>query len=132
MRFYDSKLRDYQIYALPRADGFDRFAMERDERLQRSGSLRYVSEELVGYSAYFITKHLHYAGLIHASNDVLFLRPDARRGATALRFLDWTEQQLRALGAMKLTYHIKFSLDWRPILHRRGYRDEEVMCGKLL
>lgn len=50
VRFYDSNLRDYQIYALPRADGFDRFAMERDDRLQRSVSLRYVSEDLVGYA----------------------------------------------------------------------------------
>ncbi len=50
VRFYDTNLRDYQIYALPRPDGFDRFAMERDDRLQRSASLRYVSEDLVGYA----------------------------------------------------------------------------------
>ncbi len=50
VRFYEPSLRDYQIYGLPRLDGFDRFALERDQRMQRSGSLRYVSEDLVGYS----------------------------------------------------------------------------------
>jgi GNAT superfamily N-acetyltransferase len=87
---------------------------------------------LVGYSAYFLNKHLHYSGLTVAQNDVLFVHPDSRRGTTALRFLTYAEEQLKALGADKLVYHIKFSLDWRPILHRRGYADEEVMVGKLL
>lgn len=87
---------------------------------------------LVGYSAFFVTKHLHYAGLVHAQNDVLFVEPAARRGTTALRFLAFCEEQLRAAGVRKLTYHIKFNLDWRPLLHRRGYADEEVMVGKIL
>ena len=87
---------------------------------------------LVGYAAFFVMKHLHYAGLVHAQNDVLFLARPHRRGTTALRFLAYCEEQLRAIGAHKLTYHVKFSLDWRPILHRQGYQDEEIMCGKLL
>jgi GNAT superfamily N-acetyltransferase len=87
---------------------------------------------LIGYSAFFITRHLHYAGLVYAQNDVLFIEPAARRGTTALRFLAYCEEQLRGIGVRKLTYHIKFSLDWRPILHRMGFQDEEVMCGKIL
>lgn len=88
--------------------------------------------QLVGYAAYFLNKHLHYSALMVAQNDVLFLHPDKRRGTTALRFLDYAEDQLKAMGAQKLVYHIKFSLDWRPILHRKGYADEEVMVSKLL
>lgn len=87
---------------------------------------------LVGYSAFFVNRHIHYAGLTVAINDVLFLAQSRRRGTTALRFLDFCEEALRAEGVRKLTYHIKFSLDWRPILHRKGYVDEEVMVGKLL
>jgi hypothetical protein len=88
--------------------------------------------ELVGYNAFLVHRHLHYAGLTCAQNDVLYLREDKRRGTNALRFLDYCEHELRAEGVQKLTYHIKFAMDWRPILHRRGYVDEEVMCGKLL
>ena len=50
VRFYEPTLRDYQIYSLPRLDGFDRFALDRDQRMQRSPSLRYVSDDLVGYA----------------------------------------------------------------------------------
>lgn len=88
--------------------------------------------KLCGYNAFFVVKHLHYAGLTHASNDVLFVAREHRRGTTALRFLDYCEEQLRAMGVQKLTYHVKLSLDWRPILRRRGYADEEVMCAKIL
>jgi GNAT superfamily N-acetyltransferase len=87
---------------------------------------------LVGYNAFFVNRSMHYAALTVAQNDVLFLHPDHRRGTTALRFIDWCEEYLDREGVDKVTYHIKLSLDWRPILHRRGYVDEEVMCSKFL
>lgn len=88
--------------------------------------------KLCGYNAFFLNRHMHYGDFVVAQNDVLFLHPSCRRGTTALRFIDYSEQYLRDMGVQKLTYHIKFSLDWRPILRRRGYADEEVMCAKLL
>jgi GNAT superfamily N-acetyltransferase len=102
------------------------------EQLERFMVLTAREEgQLVGYNAFFLNRHMHYGGFTVAQNDVLFLHPEFRRGTTGLRFIDWTEEALWKLGADKITYHIKFSLDWRPILHRRGYQDEEVMCGKL-
>lgn len=86
---------------------------------------------LVGYNAFFLNRHMHYGGFTVAQNDVLFLHPTARRGTTALRFIDWCELKLWQMLAEKITYHIKFALDWRPILHRRGYCDEEVMVAKM-
>jgi len=49
--FYSADLRDYRLFALPRADAFDRYASERDQRLERSASLRYVDDDVIGYSA---------------------------------------------------------------------------------
>jgi hypothetical protein len=86
---------------------------------------------LVGYAAFFLNRHMHYGGFTVAQNDVLYLAPASRRGTTALKFIDWVEAAVWALDAGKLTYHIKFSLDWRPILHRKGYADEEVMVAKM-
>ncbi len=48
--FYDASLRDYEIYDLPRIDAFDRYSLTRDERLDRSPSLRYVSDDMIGYA----------------------------------------------------------------------------------
>lgn len=50
VRFYDTDLRDYQMYGLPREDDFDHYSLDRDQRFQRSESLRYVDDDLVGYS----------------------------------------------------------------------------------
>lgn len=50
VRFYDADLRDYDIYGLPRADAFDHYDLERNQRLDRSVSLRYVSPDMVGYA----------------------------------------------------------------------------------
>lgn len=50
IRFYDTRLQDYEVFDIPRPDDFDRFCMERDERAERSVSRRYVSEDLIGYS----------------------------------------------------------------------------------
>jgi hypothetical protein len=50
IRFHDAGLRDYQEFDLPRLDDFDRYCLERDERLTRSPSLYYLGDDVVGYS----------------------------------------------------------------------------------
>ncbi len=50
VRFFGADLRDYEVHGLPRADAFDRYDLERNQRLDRSLSLRYVGPDLVGYA----------------------------------------------------------------------------------
>ncbi|MCC7200380.1 MAG: hypothetical protein IT483_12790 [Gammaproteobacteria bacterium] len=50
VKFYGTDLRDHELLGMPRSDSFDRYCLDRDQRLSRSGSLRYVSDDLVGYS----------------------------------------------------------------------------------
>ncbi|HJX57376.1 MAG TPA: DUF6600 domain-containing protein, partial [Thiobacillus sp.] len=50
VRFYDTDLRDYEMYGLPREDDFDRYCLDRDRRLERSASLRYLDDDVVGYA----------------------------------------------------------------------------------
>ncbi len=90
------------------------------------------SGKLVGYSAYFLNAHLHYAGLVVAQSDVFFIVPEHRKGSTPVRFLRYCEQWLKEAGAMKIVYHCKTSNNFAPILHHLGFQDEEVMTAKLL
>lgn len=87
---------------------------------------------LVGYNAFFINTHMHYAGLTLAVNDVFYLHPAHRRGPAALRFLRYTEGALKALGAQKVAYHFKRSNNFGLILSRLGYADEEGVVGKII
>jgi hypothetical protein len=48
-RFYDTALKDYEQYAAPGLDDFDRWASDRDRRYDTSVSARYVSPDVIGY-----------------------------------------------------------------------------------
>src|SRR4029079_14306228 len=48
-RFYDTTLKDYEQFATPRVDDFDRWASDRDRRYDASISARYVSPDVIGY-----------------------------------------------------------------------------------
>lgn len=87
---------------------------------------------LVGYSAFFMKPHIHYKDLIVATNDVIFLKKEYRLGITGIKLLKYSEQKVKELGAKKITWHVKYSNDFRPILHRMGYSDEDVIVGKIL
>ena len=88
--------------------------------------------ELVGYSAFFVNHHLHYAELKVAINDVLFLHPDHRKGTTGIKLLKFCEKSLKDLGVNKLCWHCKLDTSLIPILKRLGYGTEEVSMAKFL
>lgn len=88
--------------------------------------------KLIGYNAFFVQQHMHYAGLKVAQNDVFWLVEEYRRGTTALRFLRYTEEALKRMDVRKVVYHCKTSNNFAPILRRLGHAEEEVMVGKIL
>lgn len=104
--------------------------------LEQSGALAvYTARDngrLVGYSAFFITQHMHYEALTIVANDVLYLHPDHRTGRTGIRLIKFCEAALRErLGSFKLTWHAKNSNDLASILSRMSYAAEEVILSKL-
>ena len=91
-----------------------------------------INKELIGYSAFFLKSHIHYRDILVASNDVLFLKKEHRVGRVGLKLIKYSEQKMKELGANKITWHIKASNDFRPILHRMSYIDEDIIVGKML
>lgn len=89
------------------------------------------TNDLIGYSAWFVKPHIHYKETIVAANDVLFLRKDHRVGMTGIKLIKYSEQEMKKY-AHKITWHVKGEPDFRPILHRLGYIDEDVIVGKML
>jgi hypothetical protein len=87
---------------------------------------------LVGYSVFFIIDHMHYRSTKMASNDVLFLHPEHRLGTTGIKLIKFCERELLQLNVVKVMWHIKFAHDFRKILYRLGYNDEDAIVGKIL
>ena len=90
------------------------------------------NDKLIGYAAFFVNSHLHYADLKVAINDVLFLHPDYRLGMTGIKLLKFCESEMKALKVDKLVWHCKLETNLIPILKRMGYDTEEVSMAKFL
>ena len=88
-------------------------------------------DKLIGYSAFFIDQHLHYKGSKIAINDVVFLHPDYRNISVGSALIKFCDEELSKMGETKITWHVKFSNDFRHILKALGYVDEEIVCGKI-
>lgn len=88
--------------------------------------------KLIGYSIFFITNHLHYKSTVYANNDLLYLHPDYRRGSLGIKFIKTSEIYLKQKGVAKIMWHIKFNKDFRVLLHRMGYIDEDIIVGKII
>ena len=88
--------------------------------------------KLLGYSFFFLDTHIHYMDLLVATNDVLYLTASHRLGITGIRLIKFSESELLKLGAKKITWHIKDSMDLSPILNRMGYLAEDTILGKLV
>lgn len=87
---------------------------------------------LVGYSVFAVSRNGHYKGLKSASNDVLFLRKDKRKGITGIKLIKESEKRLRDMGVKKIVWHVKFGTVLGDILNRMGYVNEEYIVGKIL
>ena len=92
----------------------------------------YDDEKIVGYSVFFLNEHIHYKNNIIANNDVLFLSPEYRLGMTGIKLIKYSEMILQQLGVSKVIWHVKQAKDFRKLLHRMGYQDEDIIVGRAL
>ena len=89
-------------------------------------------EKLIGYSIFFLSRHLHYTTCLVASNDVLFLTKAFRKGRVGIKLIQESERLLKNMGVNRVIWHIKPKNNFSPILIRMGYIQEEIIMGKFL
>lgn len=103
------------------------------QKLEQAGNLKVFtvrdSDVLIGYCIFFIDTHIHYKDLLVATNDVLYLTKAYRKGTTGIKLIKYADSTLRNIGVNKITWHIKDSLDFSPILIRIGYKKEDSLFG---
>lgn len=95
--------------------------------VEASGQFRFftarVDGALIGYSAYFVRHNVHYAGSLQASEDVLFLAPEHRKGGLGREMIAYADDALRAEGVQVVMRHVKADprLNFGRLLERVGY-----------
>lgn len=105
-------------------------------RLDEIGKLlvlyAYVGEEVIGYSYNILNYHLHYSDLLVSFNDLLYIRPDYRKGTTGLRLMKETEIEAKKMGAHLMIWHAKENTSLSTILTKKNYKVQDITFSKEL
>lgn len=100
-----------------------------------AGALRIVTVRedgaLIGYAAYFVRPHAHYATSVQAVQDVVYVDP-RHRGGLGARLLRAADDVLRAEGVQVVHQHVKLAHNWGALLERMGYEAVETIYSKRL
>lgn len=104
--------------------------------LEKAGKLvtlyAYIGDKLVGYSCNIINNHLHYANLVVAYNDVIFIHKDYRDTPVGLRLIKETEKHCKEFGASLMLWHAKEGTALSKILPRMKCKVQEIIFSKEL
>ena len=89
-------------------------------------------EKIIGYFICFVTPHIHYKDHLFASNDILFIHPDYRKGRAGIGLFKFAEQDLKAKGVSVLIIHMKVKHPFDPLCIKLGYTNIERLYSKYI
>jgi len=106
--------------------------LETYDLMQKSGTLRIFTARLggaadawdsmlVGYQIFFVMNHPHRRYSLEATQDILYLEPEVRKGIVGVKFIRWCDEQLKAEGVKTIFHQISAKNDFGKIFTRMGY-----------
>jgi GNAT superfamily N-acetyltransferase len=129
-------VRHYEEVALHKGDVPLDPDWNKYKRLVELGFVMFVGArnngKLVGYSLFIMADMIHYRTTRLADNDVLYLSPEYRQGMAGVKMIKFCEAELKQQGIKKILWHVKQARDFRKILYRMGYVDEDMILSKIL
>jgi hypothetical protein len=102
--------------------------LERENRLIALGA--FAGDEMVGYSVNVLVQHLHYADLLVAQNDIVFISKSHRHGHLGVALIQRTEIVVKERGAQMLFWHAKQNTPLESLLPRMGYGVQDIVFSK--
>ena len=87
---------------------------------------------LIGYSVNFVLNHPHYADLVLAQNDLLYIKKEMRGSRAGLRLIKETETHATLLGCKLMLWHAKENTSLSAILPRLKYAVQDIIYSKEL
>lgn len=90
--------------------------------------------ELIGYAAFFVRHNVHYQGSKQAAQDLIYVRPEYRKGRIGLGLIRYCEDQLRQEGCQLIMQHAKHDEKhvFGSLLERLGYDHMDDIWTKRL
>lgn len=94
-------------------------------RLDASGVLRVFTAradgKLVGYCVLVVSTSMHYSDHVFANNDVTFVLPEYREGATGYHLIKYAEEHCRENNVSLLNINTKVHIPFDSLLTRMGF-----------
>lgn len=118
--------------AIPLKPDYERYYSLEEKNQLKVFTLTTDEGIMIGYAVFIIGPMLHYKSTICAANDLLYIEKSYRQGMTGIKFIKYCEAKMKDCGAHKITWHIKESNNFFPILKRMGYIKEDIIVGKML
>jgi GNAT superfamily N-acetyltransferase len=104
--------------------------------LEKEGKLKLFTvrgaDKLVGYFVVIVGVNLHYKDHVFASNDVIYLHKDYRKGFTGSKLIKFAEECLKQDGVSVLTINTKIHQPFDAVLSRLGFKAIERVYSKYL
>ena len=94
------------------------------------GLAAYDGDKMIGYSSAWLMRHPFNPSVIFASSEALYVKPGYRSGTAPARLIKATEQEAKAIGAVRMMWHTRAGTRFADMLRRRGYEDLDVVVMK--
>lgn len=91
----------------------------------------FADDELVGYSATIVDRHIHY-DLVTAYNAALFVHPDHRATPLGLKLMRATKDAARERGANLMLWHAKPDSQLNTLLTRKRLKVQDIVYQESL
>lgn len=106
------------------------------EALELEGKLKIFTArddgQLVGYFIVIVGTNIHYKDHLFASNDVIYLSPNHRKGFTGIKLIKFAEKCLKSDGVSVLTINTKVHQPFDKLLDFLKFRKIERVYSKYL
>jgi hypothetical protein len=90
-----------------------------------------VDERLVGHCSLYLTESAHTQTLI-ATEDTIYLLPEARKGRNAMRFVSFVEQSLLQIGVKEIHISVKTTNKAARFFQILGYKQTDIALKKVM
>ena len=88
--------------------------------------------QLVGYTINIIGAHLHYADLMCAFNDMLYVHPDYRKSGVGVALINETKRLAKERGVQFMTWHAKENTALATLLLKLECKVQDIVFSEEL
>ena len=106
------------------------------EDLEHQGKLKVFTARqdgsLVGYFVVIVSHHIHYKDHLFASNDIIYLSPEHRKGFTGVKLIKFAEKHLKNDGVSVMVINSKDHKPFHSLMEFLKFKPVERLYSKYI